>query len=77
MTYVIAQPCVDVVDRTCLAECAVEAIYYEDDLSPEWDASLNDSVRSFADPSPAARFQLNLNSGNLADSSFHTQIHAM
>ena len=27
MTYVIALPCVDVKDRTCIAECPVDCIY--------------------------------------------------
>ncbi|MFJ9755668.1 ferredoxin [Streptomyces sp. NPDC101149] len=27
MTYVIAQPCVDVQDRACLVECPVDCIY--------------------------------------------------
>ena len=27
MTYVIGQPCVDVVDRACVAECPVDCIY--------------------------------------------------
>jgi NAD-dependent dihydropyrimidine dehydrogenase PreA subunit len=27
MTYVISQPCVDVKDRTCVAECPVDCIY--------------------------------------------------
>lgn len=27
MTYVIAQPCVDVKDRACVAECPVDCIY--------------------------------------------------
>ncbi|MBO1332499.1 ferredoxin family protein [Streptomyces sp. VRA16 Mangrove soil] len=27
MTYVIAQPCVDIKDRACLAECPVDCIY--------------------------------------------------
>ncbi|GLW72645.1 ferredoxin [Kitasatospora phosalacinea] len=65
MTYVIAQPCVDVQDRACVDECPVdciyqgprmlyihpeecvdcgacepvcpvEAVFYEDDLPPEW-----------------------------------------
>jgi NAD-dependent dihydropyrimidine dehydrogenase PreA subunit len=27
MTYVIAQPCVDVQDRACLIECPVDCIY--------------------------------------------------
>jgi ferredoxin len=65
VTYVIAQPCVDVKDKSCIAECPVdciyegdrmlyiqadecvdcgacepvcpvEAIYYEDDVPPQW-----------------------------------------
>jgi NAD-dependent dihydropyrimidine dehydrogenase PreA subunit len=27
MTYVIAEPCVDVQDRTCIEECPVDCIY--------------------------------------------------
>lgn len=27
MTYVIAQPCVDVMDRSCVEECPVDCIY--------------------------------------------------
>lgn len=27
MTYVIAEPCVDVVDRACVDECLVDCIY--------------------------------------------------
>ncbi|MFF1257394.1 ferredoxin [Streptomyces sp. NPDC058321] len=67
MTYVIAQPCVDVKDRACLEECPVdciyegermlyihpgecvdcgacepvcpvEAIFYSEDVPPEWAA---------------------------------------
>ena len=51
MAYIIALPCVDVMDRACVDECPVdciyecgacepvcpvEAIYYEDDLPEEW-----------------------------------------
>ena len=65
MTYVIAEPCIDVKDKSCIAECPVdciyegdrmlyiqadecvdcgacepvcpvEAIYYEDDVPPQW-----------------------------------------
>ena len=50
MTYVIAQPCVDIKDRACVDECPVdciyegacepvcptEAIFYEDDVPEEW-----------------------------------------
>ena len=27
MTYIIAQPCVDVLDRACIEECPVDCIY--------------------------------------------------
>ncbi len=30
MTYVIAQPCIDVVDRACVEECPVDCIYEGD-----------------------------------------------
>ena len=36
MTYVIAEPCVDVLDKACIEECPVEAIFYEDDLPDKW-----------------------------------------
>ena len=36
MTYIIAQPCVDVKDKSCIEECPVEAIYYEDDVPSQW-----------------------------------------
>ena len=36
MTYVIAEPCVDVLDKACIEECPVEAIFYEDDLPEKW-----------------------------------------
>ena len=50
MTYVIAQPCVDLKDKACVEECPdecvdcgacepvcpVEAIFYEDDVPEQW-----------------------------------------
>ena len=36
MTYVIAQPCVDLKDRACVDECPVKAIFPQDDLPHEW-----------------------------------------
>src|SRR3954449_9286372 len=30
MTYVIAEPCIDVVDRACVEECPVDCIYEGD-----------------------------------------------
>jgi NAD-dependent dihydropyrimidine dehydrogenase PreA subunit len=65
VTYVVAEPCVDVLDKSCIDECPVDciyegdrmlyiqpddcvdcgacepvcpvqAIYYQDDLPPEW-----------------------------------------
>jgi ferredoxin len=50
VTYVIALPCVDLLDKACIEECPVdcmdcgacepvcpvEAIYYEDDVPEQW-----------------------------------------
>jgi hypothetical protein len=70
MTYVIAEPCVDVLDWACVEECLVEAIYYEDDLPEQWGctqprtrgslpshcpAAANRSARRAAPPRPAWR----------------------
>ncbi|MDR3359950.1 MAG: ferredoxin family protein [Bifidobacteriaceae bacterium] len=87
MTYVIAQPCVDVKDRACVDECPVDcvyegarslyihpdecvdcgacepvcptvAIFYEDDVPPEWAAYTQANADFFASvgsPGGAAR----------------------
>ena len=34
MTYVIAQPCVDVKDKACIEECPVDCIYIDKEKSP-------------------------------------------
>ncbi|GAB3347573.1 4Fe-4S binding protein [Amycolatopsis echigonensis] len=76
MTYVIAEPCIDVQDKACVEECPVdciaigenmlyidpetcvdcgacepvcpvEAIYYEDDLPPEWSHYAETNARFF------------------------------
>ena len=81
MTYVIAEPCVDVMDRSCVEECPVdciyeggralyihpdecvdcgacepvcpvEAIFYEDDLPPEWEGYASDNAEFFTQPMP-------------------------
>lgn len=36
MTYVIAEPCVDVKDKACIEECPVESISFEDDLPAQF-----------------------------------------
>ena len=36
MTYVIAQPCVDVKDRACVDECPVDCIYAVSYTHLEW-----------------------------------------
>jgi ferredoxin len=36
MTYVIALPCVDLLDKTCIAECPVEAISFEADTPAQF-----------------------------------------
>jgi NAD-dependent dihydropyrimidine dehydrogenase PreA subunit len=87
VSYVIAQPCVDVKDKACVDECPVdciyeggrslyihpdecvdcgaceavcpvEAIYYEDDLPPEWEPYLRaaaDFFTSIGSPGGATR----------------------
>jgi ferredoxin len=47
MTYVIGKTCVDVMDRPCVEECPVEAIYYEDDLPADQHAHLGDNAAFF------------------------------
>ena len=49
MTYVIAQPCVDLKDRACVDECPVEAIFYEDDTPEQWKAYYAANVEFFDD----------------------------
>jgi ferredoxin len=38
MTYVIAQPCIDTKDKSCIDVCPVEAIFPEDALPADWEA---------------------------------------
>jgi ferredoxin len=52
MTYVIGESCVDVLDRACVEECPVEAIYYEDDLPDKWQVYAGENARFFAGPLP-------------------------
>jgi len=49
VTYVIAEPCVDLLDKACIEEsvCPVEAIYYEDDVKDEWAAYTKANVDFF------------------------------
>ncbi|MEO6828057.1 MAG: ferredoxin [Microbacteriaceae bacterium] len=83
MTYVIAEPCIDVMDRACVDECPVDCIYegarslyiqpdecidcgacepvcpvqaifYEDDVPPEWNAFTYDNAAFFATALPGA-----------------------
>jgi ferredoxin len=78
MTYVIAEPCIDVKDRSCVDECPVDCIYeggrklyiqpdecvdcgacepvcpvtaifYEDDVPPEWKVYTAIDAEFFAD----------------------------
>ena len=49
MTYIIAQPCVDVLDKGCIEECPVEAIFYEDDVPDQWKDYYKVNVEFFAD----------------------------
>ena len=36
MTYVIAEPCIDVKDYTCVEVCPVDAIFAEEQLPENW-----------------------------------------
>ncbi len=78
MTYVIAEPCIDIKDKGCVEECPVdciyegprmlyihpeecidcgacepvcpvEAIFYEDDVPPEWEEFYPINVEFFED----------------------------
>jgi len=61
VTYIIAQPCVDVLDKACIEECPVdciyegepvcpvEAIYYEDDVPEQWKEYYKVNVDFFED----------------------------
>ena len=48
--YIQPDECVDC--GACEPVCPVEAIYYEDDLPPQWSVYLEDNVRFFAEPLP-------------------------
>ncbi len=48
MTYVIAQPCVDLKDRACVDECPVDC-FYEDDTPEEWKGYYDANVHFFDD----------------------------
>ena len=49
MTYIIAQPCVDLLDKSCIEECPVEAIFYEDDVPDQWKDFYKANVEFFED----------------------------
>ena len=61
MTYIIAQPCVDLLDKSCIEECPVdciyegermlpvEAIFYEDDVPDQWKGFYKANVEFFED----------------------------
>ena len=38
MTYIIAEPCIDIKDLSCVDVCPVEAIFPEDALPDKWEA---------------------------------------
>ena len=87
MTYVIAEPCIDVIDRACVDECPVDCIYegkrslyihpdecidcgacepvcpvqaifYQDDLPPDWSDYLADNARFFETSLPGRNLPL-------------------
>jgi len=38
VTYIIAEPCIDLKDKSCVDVCPVEAIFPEDALPDKWEA---------------------------------------
>jgi ferredoxin len=38
VTYIIAEPCIDIKDLSCVDVCPVEAIFPEDALPDKWNA---------------------------------------
>jgi len=48
VAYVVAEPCVDVLDRACVEECPVEAVFYEDDLPEQYGPFAEANVVVFA-----------------------------
>ena len=64
MTYVIAEPCVDIKDKACIEECPVESIYYEDDVPAEYSEYSQINADFFADlgsPGGAAKIGMTEN----------------
>ncbi len=49
MTYYITQPCIDVIDQSCVDVCPVDAIYAEDDLPEDQAAFAEINVLWFQD----------------------------
>ncbi len=52
MTYVIAEPCIAVLDRACPEGYPVNAISYEPDVPNHWAALTDDNAWFFTDPLP-------------------------
>jgi len=50
VTYIIAEPCIDIKDRSCVDVCPVEAIFPEDALPDKWNAFVE---INYAFPDPA------------------------
>ena len=49
MTYVIALPCVDLLDKTCIDECPVDAISFEAEVPAQWKGFYRVNVEFFDD----------------------------
>jgi hypothetical protein len=50
VTYIIAEPCIDIKDLSCVDVCPVEAIFPEDALPDKWNAFVE---INYAFPDPA------------------------
>lgn len=52
MTYVIAEPCIDVLDRAGMEKCPVEAIHHDDDVPTRRSASTAENAAVFSEQLP-------------------------
>ena len=49
MSYVIAEPCIDVKDKACVEVCPVKAIFVEDETPEQWKSDIELNRQFFVD----------------------------
>jgi NAD-dependent dihydropyrimidine dehydrogenase PreA subunit len=47
MAYVIAEPCIDNKDASCVEVCPVDAVFSGDQLPAKWDGFATDAIEFF------------------------------